>query len=540
MLDFQLYGLQPAGHHLTNLLLHAANSVLLFLVLRQLTGRLWRSALAAALFALHPLRVESVVWIAERKDVLSTFFWMLTVGAFVRYTQETNVPGSRRHLFYALALVFFTLGLLAKPMLVTLPCVLLLLDFWPLRRLQAAPRFFAGLITEKIPFFILALFFSVMTVVAQDRGGAVKSFSQYSMGQRLANVPVSYVRYLSRIFWPENLAIFYPFQSWHPGQVLGAVALLASISACAFWRWRTQPYLAVGWLWFLGTLMPVIGLLQSGDQGMADRFSYVPSIGILLMVIWGLYDWAAGRPSYLKILAGGGALAVLACALLTSWQIRWWRSDIALFSHAAEVTDKNQLAFYNLGCAVLATGDYPRAIKCFEQSLIGEANGRGWPGLSSAYNDLGYSLLHIGQVAKAVSCFDSALALRPAYADVYYNLGCAFLTNGQPDVAVECLQKAIALDSNVVAINYTLAEALVDVGRPADAQRYLEKTLQLRPSHALAHYRLAGIAAREGRMAEAIAHYNEALALNPKLTEAARELARLKRPAPAEEKGAQP
>jgi hypothetical protein len=382
MLDCQLYGLKAGGHHLTNLLLHAVNTLLLFLVLRQMTGATWRSAFVAALFGLHPLHVESVAWVAERKDVSSTLFWMLTLWTYALYVARGEGGGARgeggasnlrsaQHatqitrpssgltqsatLHYSLALVCFALGLMAKPMLVTLPFVLLLLDYWPLGRLQRSTSnaqlpMIRRLIYEKLPFFALALASSLVTFVVQRKGGAVSSLTTLSVGARIANAAVSYARYLGKTFWPDNLSVLYP----HPGhwlvwQVAGAGLLLAGGTAGALALRRRRPYLPVGWLWYVGTLVPVIGLVQVGIQSMADRYMYVPAIGVFIMLAWGLWDLTAGWRGQRVALATGGAVALACCGAVTRSQVGYWTNSETLFRRAVQVTKKNYLAYNNLG-----------------------------------------------------------------------------------------------------------------------------------------------------------------------------------------------
>jgi tetratricopeptide (TPR) repeat protein len=480
-LDCQLFGLEPAGHHLTNLLFHLASSVLLFLLLNRLTGALWRCAWVAAIFALHPLRVESVVWVAERKDVLSTFFWMLTVGAYVRYVEEFKVQGSKFKVFYALALLLFALALMAKPMVVTLPFVLLLLDYWPLGRLEFGPRFSWRLIVEKIPFLLLAICASAVTFLVQNRSGVVASLSAIPLGERLAYIPVVYVRYLAKIFWPSGLAVFYGREHWNFYEAAGAVFLLGLITLYAVWQRRAQPYLAVGWFWFLGMLVPTIGLVQAGNQSMADRYSYLPSVGITLMVAWGWRDFAARRPVLLKASAALAVLAVAACAVLTPRQIAFWRTPVSLYARAADISDQDYQTCYNIGCAAMDQGNFPRAARCFERAL--KVAGKNAPKLflAQAKNNLGCALLEQGQVPGAISNFESALVLQPAYPQAFYNMGRAFMTNQQPNVAVDCFQRALALDPGVAEIHYKLANALTQLGRPAEAIAQYSQALQLRP-----------------------------------------------------------
>jgi tetratricopeptide (TPR) repeat protein len=490
-MDCQLYGLEPAGHHVTSLLLHLASSILLFLLLNRLTGALWRSAWVAAIFALHPLRVESVVWVAERKDVLSTFFWMLTVGAYVLYAEEFKVQPafaeatagkrSRFKVFYALALALFAFALMSKSMVVTLPFVLLLLDYWPLGRLEFGPRFSWRLIVEKIPFFLLAVGASAVTFLVQSGSGVVASLSAIPLSDRLANVPVAYVRYLGKIFWPSGLAVFYGREHWNFYQVAGAVFLLVLVTLYVLRQMRAQPYLAVGWFWFLGMLVPIIGLVQQGHQSLADRFTYLPSVGLTIMLAWGVCDFAARRPLLLKTAAALAALTVAVCAVLTPRQIAFWRTPVSLYAHAADISDQDYQTCFYVGCAALEQGYFPRAARCFERAL--KVAGKSAPKsfLAEAKNNLGCALLEQGQVPNAISNFESALVLQPAYPQAFYNMGRAFLTNQQPDVAVDCFQRALALDPGVAEIHYKLANALVQSGRPAQAIDQYSQALQLRP-----------------------------------------------------------
>ncbi len=477
-LDCQLYGLNPTGHHLTSLLLHAANAVLLFLLLNRMTGALWASAWVAALFALHPLRAESVVWVAERKDVLSTFFWMLAAGAYVRYVNPPSPRLRRTGVFYGLSLLFFALGLMSKPMVVTLPFVLLLLDYWPLRRLEFGARFSWRLMAEKIPFLLLAAGSSAATFLVQHRSGVVTSFSKLLLSARLSNAVVSYARYLGKIFWPFGLAVFYGYERWRFYQVAGAVLLLGLITAWAVWQMRARPYLAVGWFWFLGMLVPTIGLVQVGHQSMADRYSYLPSVGILLMVAWGLSGLAARHALLLKAVAMAGALALAACAMLTVRQISFWKNPVALFSHAADVSDQDYMTCYNVGCQVMQQGNLPRAARCFERAL--KVAGKDAPPsfLARAENNLGCVLLEQGRIPNSISNFESALLLQPAFPQAYYNMGRAFLSNRQPDVAVESFQHALALDQNP-AVMGALASAYAASGNFRQAAATAQRARQI-------------------------------------------------------------
>jgi hypothetical protein len=477
-IDYSLYGMHPAGHHLTSVALHAASAALLFLILRHLTGALWPSAFVAAMFGLHPLRVESVVWISERKDVLSTFFWMLTVGAYVRYADNLKFQISNFKFFYALSVLFFVLGLMAKPMLVTLPFVLLLLDYWPLGRLEFGPKFSWRPVAEKIPFFLLAAGDSAVTFLIQNHFGVVKTFKSFPLSVRLANVPFAYVRYMAKNFLPTGLAIFYPSRYLGPLAVGGSLCLLVAVSVLVARRWRAQPYLAVGWCWFLGMLVPTIGLVQVSTQSMADRYSYLPSVGLWIMVAWGVRDWAGCRLWARAMVPLGGSAAVIACMVLTPMQIRYWRNSRDLFTRAAAVTDQYFLAYYNIGCYAVDQGDYGEAIYDYKKALSSEPDNTLWSNHSRAYNDLGFAYLHEGQISNAVANFEKALKLEPSYPQAYYNLGRAFMTNNQPDVAVDCFQRALALDQNPSVLS-ALASAYAGTGQLAEAMAASQKARQL-------------------------------------------------------------
>ena len=363
MLDCQLYGLNPGGHHLTNLIFHIANTLLLFLLLTQLTGAIWRSAFVAALFAWHPLHVESVAWAAERKDVLSAFFWMLTLFFYARHAQnKTSRNPQLSTLNYILALFFFACGLMSKPMVVTLPFVLLLLDWWPLNRFQAGSfaRSAVNLIIEKLPFFALAAAGSIVTYLAQKAGGAV---SNDTFAFRLTNALCSYLRYISKTFWPVDLAVIYPF----PGHGLAVPAMIAAILLMIVSVWlifsaRRHPWLLVGWLWFLGTLVPVIGLVQIGSQSMADRYMYIPAIGLFILLVWGANELLNAWPKKQKILTWAGIAALAGCLVCTRAQIKYWQDSISLFRHASEVTSNNYVAFACLAQALDAADHEAEAL----------------------------------------------------------------------------------------------------------------------------------------------------------------------------------
>lgn len=410
MLDYRLFGMNPSGHHMVNLLFHIANSVLLFLILKMMTGAVWPSAFVAAAFALHPVHVESVAWVSERKDVLSTLFWLLTMGAYVRYGKQRSVKR------YLLVVLFLALGLMAKPMLVTLPFVLLLLDYWPLGRLEwpeqnkkAANLSVGYLIAEKIPLFVLAAGSSAITFLVQQRAGAVNTLQHRSMDIRMANAILSYFKYIIKMIWPTSLAPLYP----HPGsnitwqQVLFAFIVLAGITAVIIYMARKRRYLAVGWLWYLGTLAPVIGLVQVGIQAMADRYTYVPSIGIFIMVAWGAAELSAKlryRKIILSIATGVILAALLSC---TRIQVRHWKDSISLFKYTLSVTKDNYAIHNNYGGSLCQKGDFETAIIHLKETL------RLKPKHSNARHNLGLALAQIGQYEQAIFHLKKTLELKP-------------------------------------------------------------------------------------------------------------------------------
>jgi hypothetical protein len=439
---------------------------------------LWPSAFVAAMFALHPLRVQSVVWISERKDVLSTFFGMLSVGAYVRYADHLKSRISDFKFFYAVALVCVALGLMAKSMLVTLPFVLLLLDFWPLRRLEFGTNFSWRLIVEKIPFFLLAAGDSVATFLVQNQHGLVKTLNRYPFSVRLANIPLAYVGYIGKNFWPSGLTVFYPRRPAGLLEVAGAVCVLAVVSVLAARRWRVQPWLVVGWLWFLGMLVPTIGLVQVGDQSMADRYTYLPCIGLWIMVAWGVRDLIARRPWARVAAALAGGTAIIACMMLTPLEIGFWKNSLTLFQRAAEVRGSDYLGSYNLGCYAADQSDYPLAIFFFKKALSAETKAGVLPYDARAYNNMGYAYLHEGQVSNAVANFEKALKIQPRYPEAYFNMGRAFLTNNQPDVAVDCFQRALNLEQNPFVLG-ALADAFARTGNFAGAVATAQQARQL-------------------------------------------------------------
>jgi len=494
MLDCQIYGLKPAGHHLTSLVLHIASSLLLFGLFQRLTGAFWRSALVAALFALHPLHVESVAWISERKDVLSAFFFLLTLWAYVRSAEcgarsaESNAarPASRlpSSAFYLLSLLCFALGLMSKPMLVTLPCVLLLLDVWPLGRLSLAPGQRSAVplrrvLLEKLPFFVLSALSCVVTFLVQRASGAVMSLAHNPFELRLANALVAYARYLGKTFWPSDLAVFYPYSrlsldSW---QVGGAVLLLAAVTAGILRARNHRHCLLVGWLWFLGMLVPVIGLVQVGKQALADRYTYLPHIGLFLLVVWGAAAGVARLKLPRWIPAAAAALILGACAILTARQLAHWRDTIMLFQHTASVTSGNFVAYAVIG----------------NEFAIRKKS------------------------AEAIEWCQKALAVSPDYPEAHNTLGNVYATLGKYDEAITHYRAAAAADRLYADPLNGLANALVKQGKFVEAEAPGREALRLAPMHLPAMFSLATALHNQGKLAEAADYYRQILALDPKL-----------------------
>jgi predicted negative regulator of RcsB-dependent stress response len=470
MLDFELYGLRAGGYHLTNLLLHIANVLLLFFILKLMTGALWRSGFVAALFALHPLHVESVAWVTERKDVLSTLFWLLTMWGYLGYVARRGVKR------YLLIIVSFTLGLMAKPMLVTLPFVLLLLDYWPLRRFQVGQSADApeapvqapikswqpmsavlSLIWEKIPLFALAAVSSVVTFLAQKSAGAVVHLETWPIKIRIANGLVSYVKYMGKMIWPHPLAVLYP----HPGDSLpiwkaaGAGVLLLCISILVVRGARRYPYLVVGWLWYLGTLVPVIGFVQVGVQAMADRFTYIPLIGLYIIIAWGVPEIVPRWPHRKLYLATLSTTLFLILMALTWKQVHNWKNGISLFEHTLEITPNNWLSNNNLGVALYSKGRTDDAIKHYLEAL------RIKPDYVETHNNLGNALYSKGRTDDAIKHYLEALRLKPDYVEAHNSLGVAFARKGNVDMALKHFQKALQINPNFSYARDNLKKALL-------------------------------------------------------------------------------
>ncbi len=492
-LDCQLFGMNAGAHHAVNVLLHVANTLLLFWVLRRMTGATWRSACVAALFGVHPLHVESVAWIAERKDVLSGLFWMLALWGYVRYVEQ---PTRRR---YAVVVGCYAMGLMAKPMVATLPFVLLLLDYWPLGRTRwtpsvvgnNAPLPFGKLVREKAPFFVLAAVSCGVTIWAQHSGGAISSVEGLPLAPRMANAVVSYVRYIEKTAWPIDLAAFYPYWAWSPTIVILAGAILVAVSGLVIRRARRDPHLAVGWLWFLGTLAPVIGLVQVGLQSMADRYAYLPSIGLTIMVCWSVPSRALERRSLKVITVVAAAAALAVCAVLSRVQVEYWKDSEALFRHALGVTRGNYVAHNNLGIALAQAGRMPEAIEHLQQAL--QIN----PGYAEAHYNLGVALTRMGKIEEAIAHYQHALQVRPNYAEAHCNLGNAFLRQSKVSDAIAQYEQALRIKPDLAEAHYNLARALEQTHSVREAIEHYQQALRIEPDYTLAQNALARLQARQ-------------------------------------------
>ncbi len=524
LLDYQLYGMHAGGYHLTNLILHILNTVLLFLALRWMTGHIWRSALVAALFALHPLHVESVAWVTERKDVLSTLFWMLCLLAYTGYVRR---PGAIR---YLAVFVFFVMGLMAKPMLVTLPFVFLLLDYWPFDRLkptgttvETTRREMKGrllrLTAEKAPFLGLIAVVSVMAFLTQQEGGAVKSLADYPMNVRIGNALVTYVLYIGKMFWPVRLAFFYP----HPGalplwQVMGAGVLLAAMTLLSIAKAGRYPYVLVGWLWYIGTLVPVIGIVVIGNYVMADRYTYISLIGLFVPVVWAGADLLPHRWRQHPVVWVMSVFIITVLAL-TAWrQTAHWRDSIALCRHAVAVTRNNLGAYNNLAGALAVKGRYAEALKYYEEALKID------PSCLAAYNNLGLIYEKLHQPAEAVAVYEKALSIDPGYALAHNNLANVLSSLGKTVEAMHHYLQAISSDPDYAVAHYNLANVYLNLGRLDESARQYREALRIDPFYAEAHNNLGSVLLLQGATTEAIAHFSKAVQILPAYAEAQRNL----------------
>lgn len=483
-LDCQVFGLWPGGHHLTNILLHAASVVLLFLVLRAMTGTLWRSAFVAALFAVHPLRVESVAWIAERKDVLSGLFFMLTLGAYVRYVRQANAQT------YTLVLVCYALGLMSKAMLVTMPFTLILLDYWPLRRFgesRLLPDW--RLIREKIPLVVMAIASTMLGYLAQHASQAIQSSDRFPLGIRLENSVVSVAAYLWQMIFPTRLAVLYPFPvtGIPPWQIVVSLLVVLAITVAVI-QWRRQRlYLLCGWLWYVGMLLPVIGLVQLGLQARADRYTYLPQIGVYLAIVWLVGSLSEVWKNREVVLGTAAGLIIAVLAIMTFFQVQCWQNSETLWTAALAHTTENSAA----------------------ESYLGDA------------------LLKHDQLDEAIDHLQKAIAIEPRLYKARVNLGNALSSKGRTAEAIDQYRQSVQLNSSYPLAHYNLGMAMVDAGNPSQAVTELEECLRLDPTMTEAHNALGDLFARQGQVANAIGQFQTALTLEPKSAVAIANLERL-------------
>ncbi len=509
MLDCELFGLDPGGHHLTSLFLHTINAFLLFWLLQQATGAVWRSFLVGALFALHPLNVESVAWVAERKNVLSTLFWLLTIWAYVRYVKK---PGWKR---YLQVISLFVLGLMAKPMLVTLPCVLLLLDYWPLGRLGSSwselRQKYSKLLLEKVPLLSLAVASGLLAIQAQQELGALPSLQQFSFGVRLANAVTANMSYLSKMVWPTDLAVFYPHPqtSLSVGQIVLAILVVGTISLLVWFGTPSFPYLFVGWLWYLGTLSPVSGLIQVGQHAMADRYMYVPLIGLFILVVWGFTQWLDRWRVRKELWIGASACLLIGLSLSARSQLAHWQNSITLFEHTIRSTDNNDLIHNNLGTALWERGENMKAIEQFSAALEIK------PDSPQVLYNMGLALKTDGRLDAATRYFSKALEINPKLAGALNNLGIILLAQGRLEEAIQRFSRALEIDPRMVPAHNNLGTALMGTGRVDEALLHFSEAVAISPGQPSAYNNLGAALDLLGRSEEAIYNYRRALELAP-------------------------
>jgi len=517
MVDVEIFGVNPRGHHLANVFIHILSTLLLFLLLDQITGALWRSLFVAALFAFHPLHVESVAWVAERKDVLSGFFWFLTLLFYARYVKHRTAK------FYFLALSSFVAGLMTKPMLVTLPLIMLLLDYWPFHRFKHETAHggipvgltLFSLVREKVPFLLFSALSSVVTMYAQHKGEALKSLDVTPFDLSVGNAVIAYVKYLAKAIWPHDLAILYPFPSSVPlWQVFGSCVALLFISVVVIRFRRRYPYLLVGWFWFLVTLVPVIGLVQVGWQSMADRYTYIPLTGFFITVSWLVPDLMRGRPQR-KVILGMVVAGIVFASAFTTWhQLGYWKDNISLYRHTLQVTAGNYPILNNYGIALADQGKVDEATKQYEEAL------RVWPRSALAHVNLGVTLANQGKFMEAIRHYNEALRLIPDYALAHGNLGRALANLGRIDEAMAHYEEALRIDPSFADIHLNLGLLLLKKGQDNLAFEHYATYLRLEPNSTKGPINMGAELAQQGKLEEAIGCFDQALAVDPDSVEA--------------------
>jgi tetratricopeptide (TPR) repeat protein len=516
IINCQLFGSHPGGFHLVNVFLHLANTLLLFWVLKKMTSSLWSSAFVAALFAIHPMHVESVTWISERKDVLSTLFWLLTMWAYVRYARSVAVPATAKRVNYILALIFFALGLMSKPMLVTLPFILLLLDYWPLNRIHNPQSKIRNLLLEKIPFFILAAISSVVTFLTQKVGTITYDTETIALSDRAGNAFLSYARYIGKLFVPRNLAVSYPFDAggfvfW---QVAMSIVLLIVISIFVIRFRRNHKYLAVGWFWFIGMLVPVIGLVKFTWSSYSDRFTYIPYIGLFIMLAWGLPDFLSKWPHRKIVLSIAAPITLIALGTGAFRQVSVWKDSITLYSHAIEVTHNNALVHNYLGMSYLNLKRYQDAIESLKQAIAIDRN------CTDAYYNLGVAFDKVGRWEESIDAFKQVIQARPHYAEAHYNLGNAYLSLGRSQDALEIYKRAVILDPALAEAQYNLGNAYSKLGRYQDAIEAYKQAIKIKPGYIEAYNNLGNACVSMGRFQEAAEAFKQVIKIKPDFADA--------------------
>jgi tetratricopeptide (TPR) repeat protein len=472
MLDRELFGMNAAGYHWTSVILHLLGGLLLFLGLSRMTALLFPSGLVAALFLIHPLHVESVAWVAERKDVLSGLFWMMGILCYARYVER---PGLVRYLWVVFS---FACGLLSKPMMVTFPFVLLLLDCWPLRRTASGKANWGRLVREKVPLFLLSAAGSVITFIVQKESNAMPSLSAMPFGDRLANATVSYAAYLGKAFWPERLSIFYPYHGPSPfAHLVSALALLILITFTSILLFRRRPYLLVGWLWYLGTLVPVIGLVQVGSQAMADRYTYLPLVGVFIMVVWGCKDLLEGHRGSRAVSGFASAAIVVVLCFLTQIQVSYWKDTPTLFGRALQITERNFMAHQILADAMVISGDLAGAESHYREAI------RIRPAFRQAYNRLGHLLMIQGKQDEAGRLLEKTLQIDPAFVPAMKNLGDVRMRQGRLDDAILLYRKAVLLYQEDPELLNNYGVALFFKGEKKEALLNIRTALHLKPEY---------------------------------------------------------
>ena len=534
ILDVTMFGVNSGPHHITNLFFHIANVLLLFCILKKMTGQIWQSGFVAALFALHPLHVESVAWISERKDVLFAFFWMMTIGSYIRYWKQPKKKN------YAIIVLFFTMGLMSKPMIVTLPFVLLLLDFWPLKRiclqqplknneLQEGKQIrtkskkhisllaqIFRLILEKTPLFLLSGIISVITIHTQTLGKAVVSIEELSFKARVGNAIVAYSSYIGKMLWPLRLTIFYPQPGTFPlWEITGAGFLLAIFSFLAIQYRKRQPYLPVGWFWYLGTLVPVIGLVQVGGQAMADRYTYIPLIGLYIIITWSVSD-ILKKLSYRKtVLTAMAVVTIFSLAITTNLQIKLWKNSVCLFKHTLNLTSDNYFIHNNLGTALMRKGRFKEALRHYQMAL------QIYPDFELAVSNMGLVYAMEGKTSEAIEYYLKALRIDPELIQTRIYLGTALRKQNKQTEAIQHYYDALKKDPDNTEVHYNLGVTMAEKKDFDRAIQHFNKIIELNYNYlVVAHYKLGNIYSVKGKLNDAINHYNAALNICPDFQEA--------------------